>query len=198
MPTYEHENKLASALSDGDLAAFDTLYYQYRQPVYANILKLVQQTEAAEDILQEVFVTLWENRQKIDQNKSVGGWLFVVSHNKAISYLKRKVRESTVVQWRPDLPEYPAMEDQSDELYGMQMALIQQAVERLPARKRDIFKRCRFEGQSAEEVSQFTGISVATVNDYLKQSTRFIRNYIRSNSSSSQLTAIAGLLFYLE
>jgi RNA polymerase sigma-70 factor (ECF subfamily) len=167
--------------------------------VYANILKLVRQPETAEDILQEVFVGLWENRQKLDADKSAGGWLFVVSHNKALSFLKKKVRESIVVQWEANLPDAPPTDDSIDEeLYGLQLALIEEAVEHLPARKRDVFRRCRFEGQSTEEVARQTGISVASVNDYLKQSTRFIREYIRSRANPSQLAALPLLLLFLD
>jgi len=198
MSLNDQETKLLHDLAQGRLTAFEALYDRYRQPVYANILKLVRQTETAEDILQEVFVTLWENRQKIDPGKSVGGWLFVVSHNKALSVLKKKVRESALIQWQTDLPDLATDERSDDELYGLQMALIEEAVEHLPARKRDVFRRCRFEGQSTEEVAQLTGISVASVNDYLKQSTRFIREYIRTRTNSSQLAAITGLLFFLD
>jgi RNA polymerase sigma-70 factor (ECF subfamily) len=199
MKAERSETELLHALSVGRLDAFDALYHRYRQPVYTNILKLVRQSETAEDILQEVFVGLWENRQKIDTSKSVGGWLFVVSHNKALSVLKKKVREAAVVQWEADLPDASPVEDPIDEeLYGLQLALIEEAVEHLPARKRDVFRRCRFDGQSAEEVAASTGISVASVNDYLKQSTRFIRAYIRSRTNPTQLTLVVGLLFYLD
>ncbi|QJD79783.1 sigma-70 family RNA polymerase sigma factor [Spirosoma rhododendri] len=197
--TVNVETALLRDLSQGDLAAFDALYGHYQQPVYANILKLVKQAETAEDILQEVFIALWENRHKIDTTKSVGGWLFVVSHNKALSVVRKKVRESVVVQWEADLSNVPANDDRlDDELFGLQMALIEEAVEHLPARKRDVFRRCRFEGQSTEEVAQQTGISVASVNDYLKQSTRFIREYIRTRTNPSQLAAVAGLLLFLD
>lgn len=199
MLTVNVETELLRNLAQGHLTAFDALYTHYQQPVYANILKLVRQTETAEDILQDVFIALWENRHKIDTTKSVGGWLFVVSHNKALSVVRKKVRESAVVQWEADLTDVPASDERlDDELYGLQMALIEEAVEHLPARKRDVFRRCRFEGQSTEEVAQQTGISVASVNDYLKQSTRFIREYIRTRSTPSQLVAIASLLFYLD
>jgi RNA polymerase sigma-70 factor (ECF subfamily) len=199
MKAERSESELLHALSAGRLEAFDALYHRYRQPVYANILKLVRQPETAEDILQEVFVGLWENRQKLDADKSAGGWLFVVSHNKALSFLKKKVRESIVVQWEANLPDAPPADDSIDEeLYGLQLALIEEAVEHLPARKRDVFRRCRFEGQSTEEVARQTGISVASVNDYLKQSTRFIREYIRSRANPSQLAALPLLLLFLD
>ncbi len=198
-PISAQETDLLRDLAQGNLIAFDALYDHYRQPVYANIIKLVRQTETAEDILQEVFVALWENRHKIDTGKSVGGWLFVVSHNKALSVLKKQVRESIVVTWQPDVPDTPATDDRPDEeLYGLQMALIEEAVEHLPARKRDVFRRCRFEGQSSEEVAHQIGISTASVDDYLKQSTRFIRDYIRTRTTPSQLAVLAGLLFWLD
>ncbi|GAB3736973.1 sigma-70 family RNA polymerase sigma factor [Spirosoma lituiforme] len=193
------ETDLLHALALGQIKAFDALYHRYKQPVYSNIVKLVKQTETAEDILQEVFVTLWTNRQKIDLTKPVGGWLFVVSYNKAASSLRKKVRESAVIQGQADLPDAPTPDDRADEeLYSLQMALIEEAVAHLPARKRDVFCRCRFEGLSNEEVADMTGISVQSVNDYLKQSTRFVRDYIRTNAKSAQLVATTCLLLLLD
>jgi len=76
-------NDLALRLRNNDISAFNTLYWDYHGPVYANALKLTRDSSIAEDIVQEVFVTLWEKRHTIDPKQDVAGWLFVVSHNKA-------------------------------------------------------------------------------------------------------------------
>jgi RNA polymerase sigma-70 factor (ECF subfamily) len=199
MAVLHSEPEPLAALAQGQQPAFEALYHRYKQPVYANIRKLVKDDEAAEDILQEVFIALWENRYTIDPAKGAGGWLFVVSYNKAASYLKKQLREAAILEPEIDLAELAIADEPADEeLAGLQLALVEEAVRHLPARKQTVFRLCRFEGKSAEEVAAATGISVASVKDYLKQSTHFIREYIQAGPPSAQALAVAGLLVLLE
>lgn len=193
------EPDLIRRLAVGERPVFEVLYHRYKQPVYANIRKMVKDEEAAEDILQEVFIALWENRHVLDPAKGAGGWLFVVSYNKAASYLKKQLREAAILEPEIDLAELAIADEPADEeLAGLQLALVEEAVRHLPARKQAVFRLCRFEGKTAEEVAAVTGISVASVKDYLKQSTRFIREYIHAGPPSAQALAVAGLLVLLE
>jgi RNA polymerase sigma-70 factor (ECF subfamily) len=199
MAVPDSETAQLAALSQGERAAFEALYHRYKQPVFANIRKMVPDPDAAEDLLQETFIALWENRQAIDPAKGAGGWLFVVSYNKAASYLKKKLREAAILEPETDLTELAVADELGDEeLYTTQLALVEEAVAHLPARKQAVFRLCRFEGKSAEEVAAATGISVASVRDYLKQSTRFIREYIQLGGAPTQALAVAGLLALLE
>jgi len=193
------ETAQLAALAQGQRAAFEALYHCYKQPVFANIRKMVPAPDAAEDLLQETFIALWENRTAIDPAKGAGGWLFVVSYNKAASFLKKKLREAAILESETDLAELAVADELGDEeLYITQLALVEEAVAHLPARKQAVFRLCRFEGKSAEDVAAATGISVASVKDYLKQSTRFIREYIQLGHAPTQALAVAGLLVLLE
>ena len=199
MAVLDSETAQLTALSQGERTAFEALYHRYKQPVYANIRKMVPDPDAAEDLLQETFIALWENRTALDPAKGAGGWLFVVSYNKAASFLKKKLREAAILEPEADLAELAVADDLGDEeLYTTQLALVEEAVAHLPARKQAVFRLCRFEGKSAEEVAAATGISVASVKDYLKQSTRFIREYIHLGHTPTQALAVAGLLVLLE
>ena len=179
-----------------DLTSFDDLYYQYHQAVYANIWKMVKLREVAEDILQEVFMALWQNRQKLDAGK-VAGWLFVTSHNKAIKYLKKTQKEQavsleTTALYNTSYEEPPI----SEEGYNFQLAIVEEAVNCLPARKKAVFILCRYEGKSYEDVAHILGISVNSVKDYLKQSNRFIKTYIAHHYTQRGIIATSLLLIY--
>lgn len=173
------DEKLARALTDGSVDAFRSLYDRYNRSVYANILKIVKQPEYAEDILQEVFVALWEYRAKIKSNQSVGGWLFVVSFNKATTFLKKKLRESLdYIEEYTDYEDILPDEAVNEDHYLAQWMIVEEAVNALPARKKEVFKLCRFEGKTKEEVASMMGLSTVSVKDYLKQSNRAIKDYI--------------------
>jgi RNA polymerase sigma-70 factor (ECF subfamily) len=178
-------------------AAFDEIYHQYHNAVYSNICKLVRHATVAEDILQEVFISLWENRYKLEPDR-VAGWLFVTSYNKSIKYLKKKARENAVSLSDSAIYETIAPEEQvSEEWHQFRVSMIEDAVNHLPERKRQVFRLCRYEGKSPEEVAHIMNISPTSVSDYLKQANRFIKDYIFSNYAEASLAFGPLLLIYL-
>lgn len=190
MPVLRSETEQLGALAQGQVGVFDALYYRYQQPVYANIFRLVRDVAAAEDLLQEVFIALWEHRLTLDPRRPVGGWLFVVSHNKAASYLKKRLREATALGAAPDEAAAALSAVVEAERFEQQWALVEAAVGQLPARQQRVFRLCRFEGKAPEEVAALVGISVASVKDYLKQATMAIRGRVRSTGRAAVASGI--------
>lgn len=179
-----------------ELEQFDACYRQFHQAVYANICKLVSEPAMAEDILQEVFLSLWENRHIVDTGNA-GGWLFVVSYNKSMSFLKKKLRESSIQL--PDTEYLAAISEeqpQDEALFQLRLSMVEEAVDHLPPRKKEVFRLCRYDGKSADEVAALLGISVFSVKDYLKQSTQFIRQYISRHYANIELPGMYLMLLY--
>lgn len=168
-----------AALVDGDVPAFDAIYRRYYRSVYANIFKLVKNAHYAEDILQDVFVSLWQNRFKIRSDRSVSGWLFVVSYNRALTFLKREIRRSEeyVESYEP-FESSLADEEPDESVLTMQLNALEEAVESLSTRRREVFRLCRFEGKTNEEAATMLNLSTETVKDYLKHSTKAVKAYI--------------------
>lgn len=193
MSAFFNEETAARLLPQGNIDAFDYYYHQYHQSIYANILKIVQLPEAAEDILQDVFLAFWENRGKLLEQASISGWLFVVSYNKSISFLKKKLKEATILLEDASLVdrlmETPVVDEN---FYQKQLEILEHAVRTLPERKQKVFRLCRFEGKSIEETAEILGISSNSVKDYLKQSSRLLKQYVQKEYASE--LAIAGVL----
>lgn len=167
------------ALAAGDVEAFTRLYQRYHRVIHSNILKLVRSPEASAEVLQDVFVTLWQHRDRIDTDRSLGGWLFVVSYNQALNRLRHEVKDSLVF-----IDTYPIdwSETSSDateqEHFEFKIHVLDQAVSELPKRKREVFRMCRFEGISKEDVAEKLGLSRRTVENYLKDANRMIKEYV--------------------
>jgi RNA polymerase sigma-70 factor (family 1) len=179
MADFEKEIADIVALRGGDVRAFSRLYQRYHKSVHANILKLVKSSEASVEILQDVFFSLWENRGKINQRKSLGGWLFVVSYHMSLNFIRKEVKESLVF-----VDEYPSdlciadVENPEEETFELQMQLLDEAVSELPKRKREVFRMCRYEGKSKKDVADILGLSLRTVDNYLKDANRMIKEYV--------------------
>jgi RNA polymerase sigma factor (sigma-70 family) len=167
--------QLSNGLIRDDIGAFDALYAKYHHAVFANIFKLVRQQEAAEDVLQEVFAALWVNRKKIDRDKSVGGWLFVVSYNKALKFLNKAVKDKIVndTEISAEIADVP----DDDEQVEYQFNLINEAIANLPPQKKWIFTLCKLEGLTYEEAARVAGISPQTVKEYVSAASKFVKAY---------------------
>ncbi|WP_143309997.1 RNA polymerase sigma factor [Chitinophaga vietnamensis] len=187
---------MVTLFNSADIAAFDAIYHQYHHAVFKNIYKLVLQQEAAEDILQEVFLALWNNRHKPGLMADAGGWLFVVSYNKSIQYLKNSAREKRLLAEHPALPAFT--EENQPSLEELQLHLINDAIEKLSPRKKMIFRLCRQEGKTTAEAAAVLGISPYTAKEYLQAATHFIRAYIASQQATASVSSLLLLTIYLQ
>ena len=173
---------LVERLHENEVAAFDTLYWKYHEVVYRNILKLVKETAVAEDILQEVFIKLWEKRQEIRASQSVAGWLFVISFNLSVNYSRKKLREQTFHQKLLSLD--PGEETGVDRkaLQEVQYHLLEQAIAELSPQRRRIVTLCKLEGKTYEEVANELNISRNTVKEHLSAAMVKLNDYIQKNA----------------
>jgi RNA polymerase sigma factor (sigma-70 family) len=175
----EHEDKkLVVRLILGDDKAFDLLYHKYHVPIYRNILKLIKNDQHAQDLLQEVFFTLWDKRSQIDQNKPVANWLFVVSYNKSITHLKKTANACVVFE--------EILGDVSDETFDPfiseeKLTFIEEAVNRLSPQKRRVFELCKIERKTYEETAREMGISRYTVKEYLSEAVSSIKSQVKGH-----------------
>jgi RNA polymerase sigma factor (sigma-70 family) len=158
------ELQLIKKMAEGDMNSFDAIYWKYYKAVHGNILKLVQDNASAEDILQDVFLSLWENREKIDAARSLAGWLFVTSYNRSMTFLKRRLREKiTPVLHAEDLVEIPI----GQPLAEIRLKELERAINTLSPQKQKVFYMCKLKGLSYEETADLMKISRHTVKEYL-------------------------------
>ncbi len=158
------------------LEDFTALYKKYHKPVYLNIKKIIRDDDTALDILQEVFTKLWERRNRFSNTNDIGGWLFTVSYNQSISFLRKKIYQTSDEVLNEEL--IPEEFSQDEEDTQTKLIVIKEAVDCLPARKKEIFILDRFEGKTKEEISEITGLSKDLIREYLNQSNKYIQRYI--------------------
>ncbi len=169
----EHEDKkLVVRLLLGDEKAFDLLYYKYHAPIYSNILKLVKSDEPAKDILQEVFVCLWEKRSTIDVGQPIANWLFVVSFNKSLNYIKKNANALVIFE--------EAIADISEDntepfITEEKLIFIEGIISKLSPQKKRVLELCKIERKTYEEAAKEMGISRHTVKEYLTEAIATLR-----------------------
>ncbi|MCU7552564.1 sigma-70 family RNA polymerase sigma factor [Chitinophagaceae bacterium LB-8] len=185
LENYHTESLLLRQLSQGSAAAFDELYYRYYEPVRLNILKITRDDAVTDDILQEVFICLWEKREKFASYEKISGWLFVTSHNCALNYLRNlsveRLRQKTLAKV-DEMTHWP-LEDAYQE---MQLRLLEEAIAQLPPHRRRVFELCRFQGKSYDETATELAISKNTVKDHLARARETIHSYMQFHTQGMQ------------
>jgi RNA polymerase sigma factor (sigma-70 family) len=188
-----NDTELILRLRLNEAEAFDALYWKYHQAVYANIFKLIKEQEAARDLLQEVYIALWEKRAAIDVNQSIAGWLFVVSYNKSITYLKKALKEPVHIQ-ELTVELKPAEESPVD-IKEAQLRQLSRAVEQLSPQKRRVFQLCKLQGKSYHEAAKELNISKHTVKEYLSAAVTNVKEYVKTHPD--YLVCFDGLILLL-
>ncbi|WP_077438429.1 RNA polymerase sigma-70 factor [Sphingobacterium sp. CZ-UAM] len=196
MDTYHcmPENELLRLLRCGDMQAFDVLYHRYSHTIYANILKFIKDKTVAEDLLQDVFVRIWENRLKIDPEQSFAAFLYTCSRNITFNFRRRlKLELESAIQLAQEAVEG---ENSIDRMLDSKEAQqwVEQLLHKLPQQRQKIFRLSKLEGKSYQEIAQEMGISVSTVRDHIVKANKFIRNAaLQDNGFSAFMFAL--LLF---
>ncbi len=181
------DSELVLGVQNDDTGAFDALYWKYHQAVYSNIVKLVKDQLEAEDILQEVFVKLWQKRHSIDVSKSVGGWLFVISFNLSVTHIKKRLREQTL--YHRLFNEHSSTDADFME-YEHQHQLLETAIGQLSPQKKKIVTLCKLEGKTYEEAARELNISRHTVKEYLSSAMANLNDYLHKHSANKSLVAV--------
>ena len=152
---------------ESDEQAFKSLFERYYAALCLFAKRYIEELTVREDIVQEVFVGLWERRQGLDVNVSAENYLLTCVKNRCLNYLRHQEVRQAYAEQVANCPLYEL--DQSDEqLYDLQELeqLLADALERLPMEYRVAFEMNRLEGHSLEEVAARLGVSVRTIERY--------------------------------
>ncbi|MEJ8818708.1 RNA polymerase sigma factor [Lacibacter sp. H407] len=181
------EIELMERLKRGDQQAFLTLYDRYHPLVYNWVLKLVKVPELAEDIVQEVFIKIWQIKERLNPEQSFPAFLYKISRNQAFALLKKIASDETL---RSKVMTELGSNAESAEnrlLWQQYEKLLNHAVEQLPVQRKKVFKLCRQEGMSYEEVATELGISRNTVKEHMVMAMKNIREYFSQHGDMSLL-----------
>lgn len=180
-------------LREGNKQAFDLIYQRYSVRLYGNLLKLTRSTSEAEDVLQEVFLKVWNNRANIDPERSFRSYLFKIAENKIYDFFRQAAKDR-----RRAAHLYAAVSTEPFPIEGLleeeKIGLLQKAIESLPQQRQQVFRLCKLEGKTYKEVSEMLGISVSTISDHIVKATKSIRNYFEDNEHALNIVLLSLIL----
>jgi len=166
-----------TAMKSGDQSALAELYDRYSSVVYAVALRVLGDTGAAEDVLQEVFLQLWRNPGAFDSARgSLGAWLAVITRNRAIDALRRRKPETdiedVIVSVAPDLA------GNADRSRAAEKA--RSVLGTMPAPQRSALEMAYFEGMSHSEIATKTGEPLGTIKTRIRSGLIALRKALQT------------------
>lgn len=180
MQNLKNIKELALQLGNDDKTALDMIYNYYYPRLYVFAKRFLKVEDDINDILQEVFVKLWENRKNIKNVETFNAWIFTITKNTVVSYFREKIKltefESRVREMATNegyLTDTSAEYEDIKEKVG-------QLIEQLPEKRKHIFKLSREQGLSNKEIAAEMGISIKTVEDHIMHAIRFLKDKLKA------------------
>lgn len=163
------------------VVAFETMFRMYYDSLVAVAEWYVGSTETAEDIVDDVFLALWTQRDRLTVQESVRAYLFGAARNRALNAVRdRKTRARLLQQAKPDVLPLPVPDtDASVRSLDLRSA-IERAIAQLPPRARTILTLHRQAGLSFAEIGDLLGISPRTVETHLGRAVKILRRHLNT------------------
>ncbi len=177
METYPDVQLLIGKLNRGNEKAFDQIYKIFSPRVFSFALSLLKNRSEAEEIVQEVFMKVWDKRQDLSPHGSFESYLFTMSKNAVLNTIRKANYHRFFLEYKLSNPEPDPVLDQ--ELNYMELETIyQKAIDKLSPRKKEIFILSQKYALTYDEIAKKLGISAKTVRNQMDAASSEIRDLI--------------------
>jgi RNA polymerase sigma-70 factor (ECF subfamily) len=174
----QEEKELLIRLIEGDNDAFEKIYYYYVERVYYFAFRYMKNAEDTEEIVQEVFTRIWENRRNINTELSFSGYLLTTTKNTIFNNHRKKVNHQSYCSYIINYLQKNVQNVEDEIIYNDLMDLLHRTIAELPPKRQEIFKLSRFQGLPYKEISERLSISEKTIETHMRLALRDIKNVI--------------------
>jgi len=190
-PNYTDE-ALLQLMSGDDQDAFTMIYDRYWQELFVTAAKALRSRQEAQDVVQDVFLSLWRRRKELAIEQSLAAYLHTSIRNKAIHYIEKNInrRDYLALFTEVAINFTPPSADVQLQLKEVQEA-IRETVAKMPPKMQEVYHLSRGEHLSHREIAEKMGISVKTVKKHSQRAVQLLKSALGYHT-----TAVALLLFY--
>lgn len=189
------EKDLLLSLREGDHNAFNILYDVYAKSIYLKLKRLVLLPEVAEELHQDIFMAIWNERKKLSLDVPFQSILYRKANNITADFYRKAARDknlhdqliTSVTELYDDLAERLDFKETN--------ASLMTAIAKLPEQRQKVFTRVKIDGKSYEEVAEEFGVSLSTVKDHMTRALKFIRIELAKDYPSALFLVLVASVF---
>ena len=185
------DGELMREIKADNMFAFDLLYKKYSKKVFKFGYSILKSTEESENLIQDVFLNLWENRHTVKNDSSIKSFVFTITYNSAISVLRKKAREEKFIEYLKSLQELHEEPVNSEIEFNELSDKLDKIINKLPQRQKEVYQLHKIEGLTYKQIAERLNISVNTIENHMAGALKTIRK----NLGNYSLVAI--LFWYL-
>ncbi|MFC2138398.1 RNA polymerase sigma-70 factor [Bacteroidota bacterium] len=171
----DSEAQLLNGIKSGDEYAFEFIYNQFYTSLCVFAARIIKDKNAAEEIVQDVIINIWEKKLDINIETSFKLYLFKSVHNRSLNYLKRRKLESEcMLSLSNRLKDFYI--HHSDEIVNKELDnKINEAIEKMPEQTKKIFKQSRFEGLKYKDIAVIEDMTVKGIEFHMSKALKFLK-----------------------
>jgi RNA polymerase sigma-70 factor (family 1) len=179
------ENELILLLKENREQALKEIYLRYEDKIFNYSFRFMQSVEIAQEITQEIFIKLWENRNDLDESLALSPWLFRITKNNILNHIRSAARLNAFKK-EYTLSIARTHNNTEEKIFlDEYLKMADRAIDKLPTQCRSVFTLSRQEGKSYAEIAEILGISKDTVRNQIIKSLKSIKNHMTANSDVS-------------
>lgn len=168
----------AQRLKVDDRTVIDEIYALYHSKIFRFSLAYLKNDDDAYDVVQEVFIKLWENRLVLKKDTNFDAFLFTIAKNAVLSLFRKRGTEQKYLDYlaQAATSNTQGTEEQID--YTFLKERYKQLIEQLPPKRKEVFRLSRERGLSNREIARLKGIAEKTVEDHISKSLFFFKQHL--------------------
>ena len=177
-----------AALKEGNLQAYNELFDRYGKRLYHFSIDYLKSAEDAEEIVQEVFLKIWDNREELSADKSFESYLFTIARNGILNTIRKSRSEQSYMNYVKVHPGKNVLLDEELDFNELDKAY-HKAIGKLSLRRKEIYLLSKEQSLSNAEIATKMNISVKTVENQMTSALSEIRKNLRS-------LGFSGIIFF--
>ena len=166
------DKELFAAIKEDDYISYNKFFDRYYIRLCQYVYSIIKDKDDSEDIVQELFLSVWSNRKKLAVEDNIPGYLYVMSKNLTLNYIRSKANYKNLLKNQEEKPEY--YEEYPMETDEFRIALFD-CINLLPARSREILILHRIKGYKQKEIAERLDITVKTIKNQIWTSLQKLR-----------------------
>ena len=173
------ENRLLKQLSAGDKGALNEIYDRYSARIYRFAFGYLKSEPDCMDIVQEVFMRLWNKRSSVPTDSNLEAFLFTIARNTIISAFRKKISEQKYLEEIRHLVVKNHSDTERQVSYQFLTDEVKELIDRLPEQRKRIYLLSKEKGLPNKAIAEKLQISVKTVEDHMTKARKFLMENLK-------------------